>query len=98
MDRQSTLHSLTTLLSKLDDPDPDIRYMSLDDLLSLLNNPSSTFLTQDLLNSTRLADGLLHALYDQHGEVQNQALKWCLPVFLYSVVVIICFFSHSPPL
>jgi cullin-associated NEDD8-dissociated protein 1 len=76
VDRQSTLHNLNGLLSKLDDPDPDIRYMSLEDLLGVLNNYTSAFLLQDIHNSTKLADALLKALYDQHGEVQNQALKW----------------------
>lgn len=75
-DRQPTLHTINSLLSKLDDPDPDIRYMSLEDLLSALNNPNSAFLSQDISTTKRLSEGLLKSLYDQHGEVQNQALKW----------------------
>lgn len=76
VDRQSTLHSLNGLLVKLDDPDPDIRYMSLNDLLGILSSPSSAFLSHDTSTSARLADGLFKTLDDQHGEVQNQALKW----------------------
>ena len=75
-DRQAVQQNLNGLLSKLDDPDPDMRYMSLNDLLGILNNPNSSFLAHDQFMSTRLADGLLKALDDQHGDVQNQALKW----------------------
>lgn len=76
VDRQSTLHSLNSLLGKLDDPDPDIRYMSLNDVFGILSSPNSLFLLNDNITSGKLADGLLKALEDQHGEVQNQALKW----------------------
>lgn len=75
-DRQVTQQTIFGLLSKLDDPDADLRFMSLNDLFAILNNQSSTFLTGDLRSATKLADGLLKALDDQHGEVQNQALKW----------------------
>ncbi|PLB47550.1 TIP120 protein [Aspergillus steynii IBT 23096] len=76
-DRQAVQQTLNSQLSKLDDPDPDMRYMSLNDLLGVLNSPSSSYLVHDQSSSTRLADGLLKALDDQHGDVQNQALK-CL--------------------
>ncbi|KAE8357009.1 hypothetical protein BDV28DRAFT_154298 [Aspergillus coremiiformis] len=76
-DRQSVQQNLNSLLSKLDDPDPDMRYMSLNDLLGILNSSTSSFLAHDQYSSARLADGLLDALDDQHGDVQNQALK-CL--------------------
>lgn len=75
-DRQVIQQSILSLLAKLDDPDADLRYMSLNDLYGILNNPSSTFLSTDTRSSTKLADGLLKALDDQHGDVQNQALKW----------------------
>lgn len=76
VDRQSTVHSLHSLLGKLDDPDPDIRYMSLNDVFGILSSPNSLFLLNDNVTSASLVDGLLKALEDQHGEVQNQALKW----------------------
>ncbi|KAE8152894.1 glycoside hydrolase/deacetylase [Aspergillus avenaceus] len=76
-DRQAVQQNLNGLLSKLDDPDADLRYMSLNDLLSILNSSSSAYLVHDQYSSSRLADGLLKALDDQHGDVQNQALK-CL--------------------
>lgn len=75
-DRQATQANLNGLLSKLDDPDPDMRYMSLNDLLGILNSQNSAYLAQDQRSSTKLAEGLLKALDDQHGDVQNQALKW----------------------
>lgn len=82
VDRQSTVHSLHSLLGKLDDPDPDIRYMSLNDVFGILSSPNSLFLLNDNTTATNLANGLLKALEDQHGEVQNQALKWYRrPVF-----------------
>lgn len=75
-DRQATQANLNGLLSKLDDPDPDMRYMSLNDLLGILSSQNSAYLAQDQYSSSKLADGLLKALDDQHGDVQNQALKW----------------------
>lgn len=75
-DRQATQANLNGLLSKLDDPDPDMRYMSLNDLLGILSSQNSAYLAQDQHSSLKLADGLLKALDDQHGDVQNQALKW----------------------
>lgn len=75
-DRHAVQQSLNSLLSKLDDADPDMRYMSLNDLYVVLNNPSSTYLAHDQFSSAKLAEGLLKALDDQHGDVQNQALKW----------------------
>ena len=75
-DRQAAQQSLDSLLGKLSDPDPDIRYMSLNDVLGILNSFSSIYLSHDQASSSRLSDGLLKALDDQHGDVQNQALKW----------------------
>jgi cullin-associated NEDD8-dissociated protein 1 len=67
---------LNGLLVKLDDPDPDLRYMSLNDLLALLKSKNSNWLLTDSTSSGRVSDGLLKALKDQNGEVQNMALKW----------------------
>ncbi|KKK24715.1 hypothetical protein ARAM_004718 [Aspergillus rambellii] len=76
-DRQQVQQNLNGLLSKLDDPDPDMRYMSLNDLYGILTSPGSSYLPHDQFSSAKLAEGLLKALDDQHGDVQNQALK-CL--------------------
>ncbi|KAL2799858.1 armadillo-type protein [Aspergillus keveii] len=76
-DRQAVQQNINNLLSKLDDADPDMRYMSLNDLYGVLSGPNTNFLPHDQYLSTKLAEGLLKALDDQHGDVQNQALK-CL--------------------
>lgn len=75
-DRQVTQQIILSHIAKLDDPDADLRYMSLNDLYTILSGPSSSFLSSDNRCSTKLAEGLLKALDDQHGDVQNQALKW----------------------
>lgn len=73
---QPSYHTVNSLLVKVSDPDPDIRYMSLNDLFGILTSPGSAFLTHDSATAKKLADTLLSALDDQNGEVQNQALKW----------------------
>lgn len=75
-DRQVTQQTILTLLNKLTDPDADLRYMSLNDLYGILNSSQSSFIANDRRLAQGLADGLFKALDDQHGEVQNQALKW----------------------
>ena len=75
-ERQVTQQTIFSLLVKLDDPDADLRYMSLNDLYGILTNSNSSFLTHDRSTSTKLAEGLLKAFDDQHGEVQNMAFKW----------------------
>lgn len=75
-ERQTTQQSLAILLPKLNDPDSDIRYMSLNDLWNILNADKSTFLNNEPQTCAKLVEGLLKTLDDQHGEVQNQALKW----------------------
>ncbi|KAG8530486.1 uncharacterized protein KY384_004989 [Bacidia gigantensis] len=64
-----------SLLPKLNDADADIRYMSLNDLYSLLTAGASTFLTSEYHTSAKIIDGIIQALDDQNGEVQNQAIK-----------------------
>ncbi|EFW19554.1 hypothetical protein D8B26_007767 [Coccidioides posadasii str. Silveira] len=80
MERKAVAHNLSLLLQKFTDPDPDLRYMSLNDLHGILENQNSSFLPQDPRLLGRIAEGLLKALEDQHGEVQNQALKCFSPL------------------
>ncbi len=75
-DRAAAAQAITTLLSKLNDPDPDIRFMQLSDLSNVLIAPASTYISGDTHTAARIVEGLLKSLKDQHGEVQNQALKW----------------------
>ncbi|MCJ1305298.1 hypothetical protein MMC08_008112, partial [Hypocenomyce scalaris] len=72
-----TANSVAALLPKLNDADSDLRYMSLNDLYSILNAGSQNFLLGDYNTCARTIDGLLKTLDDQNGEVQNQAIK-CL--------------------
>ncbi len=71
-----TPSGVLALLPKLSDPDADLRYMSLNDLYSLLNLGSPSFLMNDYHTSSKTVECLLKALDDKHGEVQNQAIKW----------------------
>jgi cullin-associated NEDD8-dissociated protein 1 len=75
-DRNAAQSSIAMLLTKINDPDPDIRFMQLSDLTTILLSPSSDFVRNDTHTAARIIEGLLKALADQHGEVQNQALKW----------------------
>lgn len=75
-DRSAAQQGISSLLSKINDPDPDIRYMQLSDLMNILLAPASDYLRNDPHTTARIVDALLKSLADQHGEVQNQALKW----------------------
>ena len=75
-DRSAAAQGIATLLTKLNDPDPDIRFMQLSDLNNILVAPASEYIKTDTHTAARIIEGLLKALSDQHGEVQNQALKW----------------------
>jgi cullin-associated NEDD8-dissociated protein 1 len=75
-DRASAAQALAALLPKLNDPDPDIRFMSLSDLCNILVAPASNYISSDSTTAARVVDGLLKSLNDTNGEVQNQALKW----------------------
>ncbi|OAL37108.1 hypothetical protein AYO20_03585 [Fonsecaea nubica] len=79
-DRSSAQHGVAQLLNKINDPDPDIRFMQLSDLTEILESPSSEYIRTDHHTAARIIDGLLKALADPHGEVQNQALKCIAPL------------------
>ncbi|KAK8048074.1 cullin-associated nedd8-dissociated protein 2 protein [Apiospora saccharicola] len=69
--------TINTLLGKLTDPDPDFRFMSLDDLNQILTKHKTDFLSHDYGLASRTVDAVVKALDDQNGEVQNLAIK-CL--------------------
>ncbi len=83
--------SVLALLPKLTDPDPDLRYMSLNDLYSILALSTSNVLVNDYHTSTKTVECLLKALDDKNGEVQNQAIKW-----LAFVVLCCCPLTNDP--
>ncbi|KAL9059984.1 MAG: hypothetical protein Q9162_000834 [Coniocarpon cinnabarinum] len=72
---------VAALTQKLYDADADLRYMSLNDLIALLNTNSSAYLAGDYHTCAKLVDGLLHTLNDTNGEVQNLTIK-CLGPFV----------------
>ncbi|KAM5444253.1 hypothetical protein MferCBS31731_000770 [Microsporum ferrugineum] len=78
--KQSIQQSLGPLLVKFTDPDPDIRYMSLNDLLALIEGCNPSYFSQDPSSCNRMVEGLLKSLEDQNGEVQNVALKCIGPL------------------
>ncbi|KAF7717590.1 Uncharacterized protein PECH_007598 [Penicillium ucsense] len=79
-DRSLVQQTILGHISKLNDPDADLRYMSLNDLHTVLTNSNSSFLSSDHRTSAKLVEGLMKALDDQHGDVQNQALKCMGPL------------------
>lgn len=76
MHLNSTPASVVSLLPKLGDADADLRYMSLNDLYTVLEDGSPTFLMSDSNTCTKAVESVLKTLDDSHGEVQNQAIKW----------------------
>ncbi|KAI9810543.1 MAG: hypothetical protein M1827_006216 [Pycnora praestabilis] len=77
-----TSGNVSGLLPKLQDADPDFRYMSLNDLYELLTIGHPGFLANDYSTCARTVDGLLKTLDDQNGEVQNLAIKCLAPLVL----------------
>ena len=70
-----TSHSVASLLPKLNDADPDIRYMTLNDLNHAFEVGHPTFLVHDYTTCAKVVDGLLHTLNDSNGDVQNMSIK-----------------------
>ena len=71
-----TSQTVAQLLPKLHDVDPDYRFMSLNDLFTVLTIGKPDFLYNDYNTAARAVDGILKTLDDQNGEVQNLAIKW----------------------
>lgn len=55
--------------------------MSLNDLLSILTSPNGSLAQADTTLAGRVIDGVVKALDDANGEVQNLAVKWYVVVF-----------------
>ncbi|KAL5612896.1 hypothetical protein BROUX41_004027 [Berkeleyomyces rouxiae] len=75
-----TTASVSQLLLKLKDNDPDFRFMALTDLMQVLSVAKTDILYHDFNTSSRTIDALVKALDDQNGEVQNLAVKCLGPV------------------
>ena len=74
----STPAHVRLLLQKIDDADPDIRFMTLNDLFNTLSHGSPLFMSSDHKIEDDLGEKVLRKLDDQNGDVQNQAIKWCV--------------------
>ncbi|KAI1135664.1 TIP120-domain-containing protein [Hypoxylon sp. FL0543] len=72
--------SISALLNRLGDADPDFRFMSLNDLHQILTKQKVDFLNHDYNTSSRMVDAVVKALDDQNGEVQNLAVKCIGPL------------------
>lgn len=72
----ATPQTVMGLVYKLTDADPDFRFMSLNDLLTLLTTVRHDFLHHDYNIAARTVDSIIKTLDDQNGEVQNLAVKW----------------------
>ncbi|KAI1007515.1 Cullin-associated NEDD8-dissociated protein 1, C-terminal part [Podosphaera aphanis] len=72
--------SVALLLPKLNDVDPDYRFMSLNDLFQVLTIGKHDFLHNDFNTAARAVDGIIKTLDDQNGEIQNLALKCLAPL------------------
>ncbi|KFY22168.1 hypothetical protein V493_06792 [Pseudogymnoascus sp. VKM F-4281 (FW-2241)] len=72
--------TVAALLPKLQDADPDYRYMSLNDLFQVLTIGRPDFLYNDYNTAARAVDGIIKTLDDQNGEVQNLAIKCLAPL------------------
>lgn len=79
-----TAHNVAQLLPKLNDDDPDFRFMALSDLHDILVVAHSGLLQHDEVTSAKTVEGLLSTLVDTNGEVQNQAVK-CLGPFVNKI-------------
>lgn len=87
-DRSAAQQGIASLLGKLNDPDPDIRFMQLNDLANILNASASEYIKTDLHTAAKLIDAALKALTDQNGEVQNQALRWYEPGLFRNALIL----------
>ncbi|KAI9752076.1 MAG: hypothetical protein M4579_005761 [Chaenotheca gracillima] len=77
-----TSQTVAALLPKLNDADSDFRFMSLNDLYTVLTTANKGILAQDPHTSARTIEGILKTLDDQNGEVQNLAIKCLGPLVL----------------
>ncbi|CCX34426.1 armadillo-type protein [Pyronema domesticum] len=76
--------TINSLLEKMSNTDSDFRFMSLNDLHSMLTSsqPNISFQACDAGTMTKLTDAIVKALDDSHGEVQNLAVKCLGPLVL----------------
>ncbi|PHH60243.1 hypothetical protein CDD81_1943 [Ophiocordyceps australis] len=76
----TTPQLVQSLVRRLGDADPDFRFMSLNDLLQLLEKSPPEFLHHEYNIAARSVDSIIKALDDQNSEVQNLAIKCLKPL------------------
>ncbi|KAK3997505.1 putative cullin-associated NEDD8-dissociated protein [Cladorrhinum sp. PSN332] len=72
--------TINLFLQKINDDDPDYRFMALNDILTVLNIAKPDFLIHDFATAARTADAIVRALDDKNGEIQSQAIKCIGPL------------------
>lgn len=88
-----TSSTITSLLTKFNDDDPDFRFMALNDLITVFATGKPDILLHEYNIAARTIDAVVKALDDQNGEVQNQAIKWSV---LYPLVPRVCVSTLGP--
>ncbi|KAF3903459.1 hypothetical protein ABW20_dc0105140 [Dactylellina cionopaga] len=73
---------INPILQHLSDADSDFRFMALNDLFSLVTSSSNSITNDSGSTTSRLIDGVVKALDDSNGEVQNLAVKCLAPLSL----------------
>lgn len=68
--------ALNSILERLDSRDKDFRFMAAKDLLEQLESVEDGKLDVDSAKRIRIA--LASRLKDQHGDVSDMALAWCV--------------------
>ncbi|KAJ2902206.1 Cullin-associated NEDD8-dissociated protein 1 C-terminal part [Zalerion maritima] len=72
--------AVLALVGKMSDPDPDYRFMALNDIHSIFTSHKTEWMAHEYNTAARTLDGIVKALDDNVGEVQNLAIK-CLEPF-----------------
>jgi len=68
------------VLPKISDADPDIRFMTLVDMCTMLTVSPQNLFQNDNTVSSRIVDAVVQSLDDSNGDVQSQALKTVEPL------------------
>ena len=84
-----TASDVASLLPKFVDSDSDIRFMSLVDLRNILNAGPPTLLVGDSHTAGKVIDCLIVLLDDTSGDVQSQALKRLVVIYVMAVSCVV---------
>jgi cullin-associated NEDD8-dissociated protein 1 len=81
---QYTSHNAVVLLPKLNDDDPDLRYMALSDICAILTHGPPSLFQNEYTNANKIVEAVIQSLKDINGEVQNMAVK-CIEPLVHKV-------------